>query len=359
MAFIEYIFDDERRQIEITDGDERKPIVVLLHGTGGTINDMTNPGESPDSNYDFTSPFPPDVPIGWRAYPGVGIWFCCGLDSKKDVRSWRDVLVSFKFRTAAYAQVDPTGFLERPVRELAVVMRTLTQAFPNGKFVLLSHSRGGLLTRKFLKDNGPLAERICTVITLHSPHTGSALATIAATLRNLIEGLSDIFGDIVLDVLGWLLDMADSDAYQEMAIGSDFLTELADDESAFPGIDYYTFGGISVRLTRIHSWNFTVGSAVPQWHWPPFFHERTMIQVPGISPIADSLPNLIDELSDGIGDLLTADHRTRLPFATHQTNRINHAEALWDPILQAQVLRILGEDVPIGDPPIEEPSFWS
>jgi hypothetical protein len=68
---------------------------------------------------------------------------------------------------------------------------------------------------------------------------------------------------------------------------------------------------------------------------------------------------VIEELSEGRGDLLTADSRTRLPFAVaHQTNPINHAEALWDPILQAQVLRILGVDVPVDERP-EVPSFWN
>jgi hypothetical protein len=97
---------------------------------------------------------------------------------------------------------------------------------------------------------------------------------------------------------------------------------------------------------------------VPQWHLPPFLHERTEVELPGISPVADSLPNLIDELADGRGDLLTADARTRLPFATHQTNPINHAETLWDPILQQQVLRILGEDIVVV-PPDRGTSFWS
>jgi hypothetical protein len=306
MPTIDYEFEDETRQIEVTEGDDRKPVVVLLNGTGGNIHDMTSPATHPDSNYDFTSPFPADVDIAWRAYPGVGVWSCCDLDPKKKVRSWREVVVDYKFRTAAYAQVDPSGFLARPVRELAAVMTGLYRNYPDAWFVLLSQSRGGLLTRKFLKDHTDLARRICTVITLHSPHTGSSLATIADTLRGLIEGLEDLVGDIALDVLGWLLDMVDSDAFQEMAVGSDFLTDLADGETALPGIDYYTFGGISVRPSRIRSWFYTASSAVPRWHSPPFFHRRTMIEVPGVSPVADSLPNLIPELSEGQGDLLTA-----------------------------------------------------
>jgi pimeloyl-ACP methyl ester carboxylesterase len=225
------------------------------------------------------------------------------------------------------------------------------------KVHVVAHSRGGLLARSYLKDHAQEAYSVRTVITLHAPHTGSTLATVANDVRGAIEGLRSVFGDIVISALGWLLDLADSDAYKEMAIGSPFLTALEKGEAALPGVDYWTFGGVSVRLTRIRSWVYTLDSALPKWRWPPYDHARVETEMPGASPIADSLPNLIEELTEGRGDLLTADSRTRLPFATHQTNPINHAEALWDPILQAQVLRILGVDVPPGDRP-GIPGFW-
>jgi pimeloyl-ACP methyl ester carboxylesterase len=366
MAAVDYTFTVGKRvvdgSIEVTDGDPEKPVVVLLHGTGGSRSDMISPGASPDNNYDYTRALAGTVTVGWRDYPGVGVWSCCELDDnpKKTVRSWREALSQYKFRTAVYKQVDPSGFLDAPARELAVVMQALVDYYKDKKqdprFVLLAHSRGGLLCRKYLKDNPRRPARISHLITLHAPHTGSELASIAAFLRAQIENLEAVIGSLALAVLGWMYDMARSDAYQEMAVGSAFLADLANGEGPQPGIEYFTFGGTSVLLTRITSWVYTLGSALPQWHLPPFLHERAQIEVAGISPVANSLPNIIDELSDGRGDLLTADRRTRLPFATHQTNPINHAEALWDPTLQAQVLRILGIDVPV--PPKDEPVFW-
>jgi Asp-tRNA(Asn)/Glu-tRNA(Gln) amidotransferase A subunit family amidase len=354
---VTYVFDGVEREIQVTDGDPDRPLVLLLHGTGGTVSDMTTPAAHPDNNYDFAVPFPPDVTVGWREYPGVGVWSCCDLDPKKDIRSWRDVLRLYKFRTAAYSQVDNAGFLARPVEELGVVMAALVRAFPRTPFVLLAHSRGGLLTRKFLKDAGALAAPVRTVITLHSPHTGSDLASVAVFLRRRIEDLRAIGGDVVLAALGWLLDIVDSEAYAELAVGGDFLLDLAKGEEALPEVDYFTFGGVSVRLTRVRTWTYTLDSAIPQWHWPPFQHRRSEGPAPLVSPLLDTLPDLVDEIADGRGDMLTADARTRLPFAVHQTNRINHAEALWDPILHAQVLRILGVQVPVVEPPTV-PTFW-
>lgn len=357
MDTIPYTFDGRTGSIEVTERDPDRPLVILLHGTGGTISDMTTPAVHPDNNYDYRSPLSPDVTIGWRAYPGIGVWSCCDLDPKMDVRSWRDVLSQYKFGTAAYSQVDNDGFLARPVAEFAVVIGVLMKHCPDTPLVVLTHSRGGLLIRKFLKDLPELAGSIRKVITLHAPHTGSSLASIADFIRTKIEQLQSLAGDVVLQALGWLLDMADSDAFREMAVGSPFLTDLAGGEQPLRGVDYYTFGGVSVRLTRIRTWVYTLDSSVPQWNLPPFLHRRAEEQLPGASPLVDSLPNVVAELSEGQGDILTADERTRLPFAVHQTNRINHAEALWDPILQAQVLRILGVDIPIGEPPTIPP-FW-
>jgi pimeloyl-ACP methyl ester carboxylesterase len=355
MSTLSYRFDEAELELELTEGDAKKPLVVLLHGAGGDKRHMTAPAEAPDHNHDHRSPLSDDVTIGFRAYPGVGVWSCCHLDPMKDVGSWQAALSAHQFRTAVYSQVDPLGFLAAPVEELAAVMNTLYESV-EGSFVLLCHSRGGLLARKFLKDFPHLTERICKLITLHSPHTGSNIANISVFLSDQIRALEQIVGESAVAALQWLLEMSEWDAFRELTVGGDFLADLEDGEEPVPWVDYFTFGGVSVRLTRIRSWVYTLGSAVPQWHIPPFEHTRTEIEVPGVSPVADSLPNVIEELSNGRGDLLTADSRTRLPFATHQTNPISHPEALWDPIIVAQVLRILGVDVRVPEP--VEPVFW-
>lgn len=349
MTTISYMFDQVSKDINVWDaGDTSKPMIILLHGTGGSISDMTTPAVSPQGNYDFTGPLSPNQNIGWKNYPGIGVW-SFELDQFKTVKGWQPLLQENNFRTAVYNQVDKIGFLERPVQEFAVVLAALEQAYPGTKFVLLAHSRGGLLARKFLKDMPKLAGNIEKVITLHAPHTGSELANVASTIQNSIDGLENTFGSIITTALGWYTNMIYMDAYQELAAGGTFITELENGELPLPNIEYFTFGGTSVTYTRILAWVYTLGSALPQWHWPPFFHRITQIEILGVSPVLDSLPNIVPEITEGQGDILTADTRTRLPFAVHTTNDINHAEALWDSVLQIQVLSILGVDT----------SFWN
>jgi pimeloyl-ACP methyl ester carboxylesterase len=350
---IPYTFDGASKTISATTGDPRKPLVLLLHGTGGRIDDMTDPvGPSgPDSHYDYSGPFPSDRTIGWRDYPGVGVWsFTLDQMKPKDqIKSWQQILEEHNFPTAAYSQVDNVGLLQRPSDELAVIFAAIAKQpeFAESRIVLIAHSRGGLLARKFLKDHQDLASRVSKLITLHAPHLGSQLANVANTLKDAIEGLESVFGSIVTEALGGLLDVVDSPAYQELAIGSPFLTDLANGETALQEIEYYTFGGTSPLLTRLLSWVYTLGSAIPQWHLPPFHHRITLAEIPVASPVLNSLPDLADEIAEGKGDILVADSRAHLDFSVRQTNSLNHAEALWDPTLQAQVLRILGEDIVI------------
>ena len=60
------------------------------------------------------------------------------------------------------------------------------------------------------------------------------------------------------------------------------------------------------------------------------------------------MPPFTPEVTEGQGDLLVADQNAHLAFSIARTNALNHAQALWDPGLQDQVLRILNG----------EPSFW-
>jgi len=73
---------------------------------------------------------------------------------------------------------------------------------------------------------------------------------------------------------------------------------------------------------------------LPPFHWTT---DQSIIRV-----MEDTiLRALSPELAPG-GDLLVTDIRSHLPGeASHHTNPINHAEALWDDRLVAQVLPIL------------------
>ena len=340
--------------VTVGDGDPTKPLVLLLHGTAGNKFDMVAPGNGEATgrnkfNFDYNAPMQPDRDLGWFGESIIWGIHHFELDQLKQVRSWRDALNSAGYRTAAYSQADPSGLLARPVEELGKVMTYLRSAYPGTRVVLIGHSRGGLLIRKFIKQNAgnrSLVGAIAGVITLHSPHLGTSLANIVVAINNWLNDNEAQNGSLS-PVLEALRSQVNSPAFQEMGVNSQFINQLQAGETPLPGVVYNTFGGTSVKLSRLLNWIYSPISSVPQWHWPPFNHIIFQDESWVFSPLISSMSPVtiggvtIAELSQGMGDVLTADERTRLPFATHRTNPINHAEALWDTGLQQQVLGVL------------------
>jgi hypothetical protein len=152
-------------------------------------------------------------------------------------------------------------------------------------------------------------------------------------------------------------------ARTELAVGSATLAGITGEP--VPGVAYHTFGGTSTAFARVWANVFTPDSTLPLPLVPfPLFHHGTMpvvigapmdvrtlippavlVPLPGITELlaaAAVLAASVPEIGPGTGDILVAAGRAHLPFsATSIDNQLNHAEALWDPTLQAQVIAIL------------------
>lgn len=331
--------------------DPTLPVVILLHGTAGVSADMADPATHPGRNHDYLVPIPPLADLGWHPGPNFDI-AGLELDPFKAVPGWQSTLAGEGFGYVNYDQVDSTGLLANPVLELAAVVAEVIARLPIGrKIAVVAHSRGGLLIRKYLMDNAAdalMRDRLQTVITLHAPHTGTELASIAHVLGSVIDAVAAV--DPALDpLLQWVHGQVNEPAFAELAVGSTFLGDLAAAEAAAgaPFVPVHTFGGTSTLLSRARAQLFTVDSAIPQviaW-FPPIiaYHWQTFPE-PLLSP-ASGIPELAilaPELENTVGDLLVSDARAQLPGAAgHVTNPINHAEALWDTGLHQQVIAVL------------------
>ena len=53
------------------------PLIILLHGTSGNINDMSDPAAHPGLNYERIVPGT-IVDRGWHESPNVGFWSARG-----------------------------------------------------------------------------------------------------------------------------------------------------------------------------------------------------------------------------------------------------------------------------------------
>jgi pimeloyl-ACP methyl ester carboxylesterase len=331
------------------------PLVILLHGTSGTIDDMSNPAVHPGQNYERVAPGT-IVDRGWHAYPNVGFW-SIGSDELSAVTGWAPFLTAAGFPTINYGQKDNRQLLTEPLRELRGILDAIDidkrfDSVRGRRIVLLGHSRGGILARMMLVElavtRAPILSRINTCITLHSPNQGSTLANTALVLAAIVASwrttgiplvpleLQGLALELLEGLLNRIVDEAGAPAYADFMVGSPTLLLLSAAEPV-PGVSYFTFGGTRPVLVNLRGWAFTPESAlllphIPPFHWSTIYVPLMPLPPPGAIPVP--------ELLEG-GDVLVNSAMTRLPFALHRDNYLNHAEALWDEGLKSQVLSIL------------------
>jgi pimeloyl-ACP methyl ester carboxylesterase len=357
--------------------DPSLPIVVLLHGLGGTSMDMTAPLSAyPGVVFDRTVGFPAYRDEGFHISPPlvpVARFFLDPLATA--LTSWNAALKAAGFTTVTYTQKAPSGPIATNVTQLALLVTQALIGDPRLmglRVAFVGHSRGGLIARSFLAGArvipalAAFLPRVTSLIALHSPNAGSGLAGIATTVDALLARLQTAFtaaGLIAPGILATMRAFTGNPALAELAPGSATLAAIAAGEPV-PGIMYHTFGGTSTNAARLWAGVYTPDSTIPipvpfpLFHWGStpvvvgtllnvvsFVPAAILVQLPIVIEILTVLTALAastPEVAPGAGDLLVSDARARLPFSTsHAANPLNHVEALSDRTLQAQVVAIL------------------
>jgi len=284
--------------------------------------------------------------------------------------NWFDFLRNAGLSVATWSQ--PGRTFNQAYASVDEAFEKFLAATDPAPVALLGHSRGGLLIRKLLKEKGG-GGRVRWVITLHSPHDGTELARApgeigaeavdliglldpAQLLSPLKKELKRVVTELLRPLTRWIMD----DRRRELVPDGPLLRDLASGESALANVEYYTFGGVSPTYFRVYLWFFDAMSAVPQYvvryrkvhgvRVPSSVRQYFVWRVApselhGVSPLLDRVRDFVPEVKPGYGDGLVADARSRLPFAEHITNRLNHGEALHDRDLMEQVRRLLRPSV--------------
>ncbi len=375
------------RNLPAGEAHARKPVVILLHGLGGDRNDWMSPFQERNWPYDHRSA-PETVDLGMHRQPPIAK--LPGLETKfylsprlssnargadgSDDRSWWHALTRAGFPVFTYSQVGdlmmPLG--EGPVAEFTRFMEVLQRdvlddpAFKLRPVIILGHSRGGLIGRAFLgsaeyrsglNDRYP---RVAGLITLCSPHQGSQMALMDDKIIAFLEKVQKIVprlpndaGNEAINTLKRKIDDYIGAHGDEIEPASSLFQALEAQEPLPPGIRCISVGGTSPRFFRLYLWTFTADSLKPRktsegkirFHW-----KAKATEAKGVSPIPDGLPLKllgidVDEIMPGRGDGLTANNRCRFPSSfrveEHLSVRLSHAEALWDPDLQKEIVKRL------------------
>ena len=291
-------------EIVFTGGSPDKPAVVFVHGLGMNRQIWTDPPEA-------------------RMFGGL---FKAGalLRGSKDTHTLYHDMARLGHTVITWSQHRPVGPIMEAVAELDTVMAHARRISPTG-VVLVGHSRGGLIARRWVQDN-PEQARQCVraLITMASPHSGSGMARWAELLRPMstaLEARMPVGRKVTMfkairSTLGFLR----SRGVMEMLPGSKFLKDLAEGE--MPGDIYcLSVGGTNPNIIKL--WG--------------------RLAIPG--SIVRLLPaaKVPEEMKPGHGDCLVTDQSARMPSATeHLSFNANHLKSMVMPELRAALAERIG-----------------
>jgi hypothetical protein len=292
------------------------------------------------------------------------------LSDKKDTRCWSSILRALGHTIIYYSQDGPDERIEDALGQLEdriipfIRNEVLTGQLAGKRVVIIGHSRGGILTRYYLARHPDEASAwIQRVITLCSPHGATDAPNAGRRLRDevlllgLLLGLPFSIDPLLALIIRLGLDVDPTAAQAQLVPGNPLFDKLSQPGDT-PDIEFHTFGGTSVTVSRVYKWDWTLDSFVPGWDFPnpvPLYDwTRFPTEIAEISPMLDQIPDaaVFAEQREGQGDVAVTIESSQLPGVPHQSLPIHHGEAFFDETLFARVADILG--TPLGDAAAED-----
>lgn len=278
------------------EGEKNRPLVIFIHGMGMDASAWSNPSEAR---------------ILAGKYP-ISV-----LLSKVDTEmntSFSD-LRGLGFSVLSWTQSRPSGMIEIAAKELQELTGEYSKHAGNG-IILICHSRGGLIARKYLEYNN---DSVKVLITLSTPHHGTSMAKwavhlspVAALLNRLLKGVSKKEMDSAIQrILGFF----SSRGLRELLPESGFYSELKDKKHK--GTKYVSIGGTNPDLLR------AVSLSLPEL-------------------ISRVVPDIIipEEMREGYGDGLVSAASSEMPHKDeHKNFHVNHAAVLFDREVRNYILK--------------------
>ncbi len=320
--------------LEIVEGSRKMPAIVFIHGLGMDKRIWVSPqearvlaGQFPihillcKRQYGAIRNVPPTLRYGKDKLTLLGR-LVVGFPDLKLKTVFHD-LREKGFTLIVWSQSRPAATIDTVVSELREILR-MSQALSPPGFILIGHSRGGLIGRRYLQHYRD--ERIKALITISTPHRGTRMATFVNYISPFASFIKPLIPESdrgrVIYMLKRISEFLSSRAVTELMPDSDLIRSL--DGSEMNGVKYLSVGGSSpsllcfnrilevvegkrkrVKMERIFSFPDAIGRFIPRRLLPP-------------------------EIMDGKGDGLVSVESSRIPLATeHHTFRLNHAEILF------------------------------
>jgi pimeloyl-ACP methyl ester carboxylesterase len=314
-------------------GNENKPAVIFIHGLGMDEHIWINPfesrilaGEFPITTLLSKKPQPRDFGQKGRR-PRVNLpRFSIG-EHPHNLRTLFHDLRQKDYTVVTWSQRRPAAPLEHVVSELKEIVEE-TRAYTRAGIILVGHSRGGLVGRKYLMGG---VRSIRGLVTISTPHKGSSLAKISTYLSPLAKILSPFFSDKEKGTLSFTIkkmsEFFRSKALKELLPESAYIRSLKDGPCS--GVSYVSIGGTKPTLFSLYRWKWDPVREGGYRRW--FLRPEELFSVPDIFEKVVPLKLYPEEMREGKGDGLVSAESSQIPWGSeHHVVHLNHAQILFD-----------------------------
>lgn len=322
--------------LSVIEGNQDKPAIIFVHGLGMDKGVW----ETPDNTKVLGGRFPiqllihDDEDIRISGEKGSKIFFDRHSGSLSTL--YHDL--SARGNTViTWSQKRPSAGIDVAVSELIEIVGLLEGYLRSG-MIIIGHSRGGLIGRKYLKSGGKMPK---CLITLATPHKGSRMAQWADYLKPLSSLVSRLIGEPQKGTLPFtakkVLDFLASKAVKELLPDSGFFKSI--DDCRVNGVYYISIGGNDPTLVSAYMAVADETSGDSNGLKRSKYKPQRVFGIPDIFEKLIPPGRLPDEMKKGLGDGLVSIDSSRLDWSDeHYAFGVNHAEILFDKEVRKNVL---------------------
>ncbi|MFZ3136241.1 MAG: alpha/beta fold hydrolase [Thermodesulfovibrionales bacterium] len=273
-------------------GSIDKPAIVFIHGLGMDKNIWVNPSESRI----LGGMFPLKILLDKKNT----------VENVEKIQTLFDDLRQRDYSVITWSQRRPAGPIDSAVKELHEIIIE-AQKMTNAGIILIGHSRGGLIARKYLFKPD---KSIKGLITISTPHKGSSVAKIAKYISPLVSLLHPFIpagnkGRPAFAIKR-IFEFLKSTSLKELLPDSSFFKSIKD--GPLNGVHYASVGGTKPTLFNLYNISF------------PDIFEKVIPE--NLYP---------EEMRMGKGDGLVSAESSKIPWShEHYNFAFNHAEILFD-----------------------------
>jgi pimeloyl-ACP methyl ester carboxylesterase len=340
--------------LRVWKGEREKPVLILIHGFGATEKSWIHPYEEYMGmgriSFDYVltdyerRPSPPYFPQ-WR-FRNYCLSTPLRKTSPRPPSLW-ECLREEGYSMMTWTQRKRYGPITLAVEELNGVVEESKALFGSDlRLVLIGHSRGGLVARKWIQDHPQKRGRIQGVALLACPNAGSRLIDVAQffsrTSRVIGRLLPKDFsseGKRISSPVSALHEEIErlfkGVAREELSPHSPFMLVLkkGESEEQRSGVRYLNVVGTSTAFTKLYRISPLDSGGLRE-----------------VFSLIDSLRKVIpsalmpEEIVDGRGDGLVAKERARIAWIPLEFSRefpVNHLRMLIDTNVQREIIQFL------------------